>query len=566
MPYEVLARRWRPLTFADVVGQDHVTQTLASAVEQDRVAHAFLLTGIRGVGKTTVARLLARSLNCSDRKEGEPCNQCPSCEQILKGASVDVIEIDGASNRGIDEVRDLIEAARYLPSSSLLKIYIIDEVHQLTLPAFNALLKLLEEPPPHVKFILATTDVHRLPPTVLSRCQRYDFRRVSSDEITAHLGYMAEKESLDVSTEALTLVAREAGGSMRDAQSLLDQITAAAGPRVEAEDAARLLGVAGRTTIAAAVEAVVDGNARRLVEIAFELRSAGADPERFLGEILEMLRHLAVAAAAGTGALSAGLGESERALVERLHGRRSHLDLQRIFASLLDTAERLRRGSVPELVMEMGLLKAAGLERVSSAAEILERIERLGGGGLGPPPPRGPASGGAGESKGGGAEFTPSGGEPTALAPESAAGSAAHIAEAREGEGGAAEDCEWEAFLAMVNERLGATLYVAVSNCELHRPADNKIELRPLAATFRSTLEKAETLRALEEVAAAHFDRQVSMEITQKNGDGSAGMSVERMEAERRARVEAEALADPLVSGAVDRLGGKVAEIKPIDD
>jgi DNA polymerase III subunit gamma/tau len=199
MAYEVVARRWRPLTFGSVVGQGHVTQTLANAVKRDRIPHAFLLTGTRGVGKTTIARLLARAINCTNRGESaEPCNECPSCRQNLTGSSLDIIEIDGASNTGVDDVRELIEAAQYRPSSGRFKVYIIDEVHQLSKSAFNALLKTLEEPPSHVKFVMATTEVHKLPATVLSRVQRYDFRRLTDDEIGRQLAKIAEKDGMTI--------------------------------------------------------------------------------------------------------------------------------------------------------------------------------------------------------------------------------------------------------------------------------------------------------------------------------------------------------------------------------
>jgi DNA polymerase-3 subunit gamma/tau len=380
MAYEVVARRWRPLTFDSVVGQRHVTATLASAIERDRVAHAFLFTGIRGVGKTTAARLLARALNCTNRKGAEPCNECSSCKQILDGASVDVLEIDGASNRGIEEVRSLIDAAQYRPAGSRYRIYIIDEVHQLTREAFNALLKILEEPPDHVKFVLATTEPHKLPPTVLSRCQRYDFRRLGVEEISRHLAHIAEADGLEVGPEALALLAREADGSMRDAQSLLEQVVAAKGGPVELSDVSEILGVAGSDLVLGCVEAILTNDAKRVVELASRIRSGGYDSERFLSELLDVVRDVAVANVAGTDVLGDAVGDSTRAVIEKMAKQRSQLDLQRIFKSLLSTAEDLRRGSLPELVLEMGLLKAASLESVLSAAEVLARLERIDGG------------------------------------------------------------------------------------------------------------------------------------------------------------------------------------------
>ena len=226
MSYLVLARKWRPQSFDDIAGQGHISRTLQNAIRTNRIAHAYLFTGVRGVGKTTAARILAKALNCERGPTPEPCNQCSHCEEITNGNSIDVLEIDGASNRGIDEIRQIIENVRYQPAKCRFKIYIIDEVHQVTKDAFNALLKTLEEPPPSVKFILATTEPHRLPETILSRCQRFDFRRISLREIVERLADIANKEGLKITNGALVLLAREADGSMRDAQSLLEQVLA----------------------------------------------------------------------------------------------------------------------------------------------------------------------------------------------------------------------------------------------------------------------------------------------------------------------------------------------------
>ena len=233
MVYEVLARKWRPQIFEDVIGQAHITQTLQNAIKGDRLAHAYLFSGARGVGKTSVARILAKAINCVEGEPGVPCNLCHSCTEITTGASVDVQEIDGASNRGIDEIRDLRETIKYMPSSSRFRVYIIDEVHMLTLPAFNALLKTLEEPPPHVKFIFATTESHKVPVTILSRCQKFDFKRIPLGLIVNQLGKITGEEGIEMSLSGMTLIAREAEGSMRDAESLLDQVVSFAGTKVE---------------------------------------------------------------------------------------------------------------------------------------------------------------------------------------------------------------------------------------------------------------------------------------------------------------------------------------------
>jgi len=303
MSYLVIARKWRPQRFEDIAGQEHISRTLQNAIRAGRIAHAYLFTGVRGVGKTTAARILAKALNCDEGPTPTPCNKCGHCEEIAQGNSIDVLEIDGASNRGIDEVRQIIENVRYQPAKCRFKVYIIDEVHQVTKDAFNALLKTLEEPPPSVKFILATTEPHRLPDTILSRCQRYDFRRINLREIVQRLGAIAKSEGLDISQGALVLLAREADGSMRDAQSLLEQVLAFAEPADGTDKAAsidesllqEILGLAERRVLYELSAAVLTGDARRCVELVAEVVNQGRDPNRLSRDLVEHFRNLLVA-------------------------------------------------------------------------------------------------------------------------------------------------------------------------------------------------------------------------------------------------------------------------------
>lgn len=597
MSYEVVARRWRPSTFASVIGQRHVTATLASALERDRVAHAFLFTGVRGVGKTTVARLLARALNCPARKDGEPCNECSSCTQILENRSVDVLEIDGASNRGIDEMKSLIEAVAYRPAVGPFRIYIIDEVHQLTKEAFNALLKTLEEPPSHVKFIMATTEVHKLPATVLSRCQRYDFRRLGIDEISKQLAHIVKTDKLDIAADAIALIAREADGSMRDAQSLLEQVVAAAGTKVDAAAAAELLGVAGVGMVNRTVEAVLGSDSKAVVEIARELRTGGYDPEKFLIEVLDVLRHITVAAAAGVDAIGEEHGESVRELVGKLAKTRAPLDLHRIFQSLMQTAVSLRRGSLPDLVLEMGLLKAAALESVESAAEILAELRRGSAGSSGgATPARGgsPSRSSAPETRAApsvsqtpdktprrdSAPPAPSQSQAPPRPERNAAPPPREVAVSAAEEEGA----PWEEFLADVRKALGVELYTALSNCEVTLLTDSALELRPQKEMFRRTLEGPYMLDRVREVATQRFGEGFVVRL-HRGGAGAAavgqeaasaqstsqaaasqGISVARIETERQKRIEREALEDPAVKAAVEIFGGKVEKIQRLDE
>jgi len=243
MSYVVIARRWRPQQFNEIIGQEHVSKTLSNAIANNRIAHSYIFTGPRGVGKTTTARILAKAVNCEKGPTPHPCNECASCKAITVGNSMDVLEIDGASNRGIDEVRNLRENIRYAPTQGKYRIYIIDEVHMLTKEAFNALLKTLEEPPEHAMFIFATTEIHRVPATILSRCQRFDFRRIPLKTIMEHLRRICDGEKIDIQEEALLQIAKKADGSMRDAQSILDQLISFSGNKIAFEDVAQALGV-----------------------------------------------------------------------------------------------------------------------------------------------------------------------------------------------------------------------------------------------------------------------------------------------------------------------------------
>ena len=302
MSYLVLARKWRPQNFEDIAGQAHISRTLQNAIRANRIAHAYLFTGVRGVGKTTAARILAKALNCEKGPTPTPCNQCSHCQAITSGSAIDVLEIDGASNRGIDEIRQIIDNVRYQPANGRFKIYIIDEVHQVTKDAFNALLKTLEEPPPAVKFILATTEPHRLPETILSRCQRYDFRRIALREIVERLGAIAQSEGLKITEGALVSLAREADGSMRDAQSLLEQVLASAGagePRsaaveVDEQLLVDILGLGERQALYAISQAVLAGDGRTCVEQVAAAAAQGRDLGRLSRDLVEHFRNLLI--------------------------------------------------------------------------------------------------------------------------------------------------------------------------------------------------------------------------------------------------------------------------------
>jgi DNA polymerase-3 subunit gamma/tau len=377
MSYLVFARKWRPQTFSEVIGQKHVTKTLQNAISSERIGHAFLLTGSRGVGKTSVARILAKALNCKDGPAIEPCNQCPACTGITNGSSVDVLEIDGASNTGVDDVRELRENARYLPAQSRRKIYIIDEVHMLSNNAFNALLKTLEEPPAHVVFIFATTEPHKIPETILSRCQRFDFRRIPLQEILNQLKKVVQKEGVQISEQSLLVLCREAEGSMRDAQSLLDQVISFGGLEVSDKDVIEVLGVIDRKWLFSTSKAIIKRDSKQCLEIVENIYRFGYSIEHFYQNLLEHFRDLVIAKLGGDVSSLLNLPDNEIEALVELANEVSLEDLQNWFDLLIRSDEEIRRASFPKMVMEMVLVKMANFPSTRSIRDVLLGIEEL---------------------------------------------------------------------------------------------------------------------------------------------------------------------------------------------
>jgi DNA polymerase-3 subunit gamma/tau len=373
--YTVLARRYRPQQFGDVVGQEPVTRALVNALESNRVAHAYLFTGARGVGKTSTARILAKALNCVQGPTAHPCDQCDHCQSIATGEDVDVLEIDGASNRGIDEVREIRQNVQYRPGRGRYKIYIIDEVHMLTPPAFNALLKTLEEPPGHVKFIFATTEVQKIPVTILSRCQRFDFAGISSARIVEQLRKVTAGEHKQADDEALELIARRAGGSMRDAQSLLDQLLAFGGDgerRLTTDEVHRLLGMAHDERVASLAAAVLASEPRQVLELVGQAVDDGLQLGELLDQLIEYWRDLMVVNCAGVQGRDLSVPSRHR---ETLAKQASSLSLETILAGLdIMTAakSRLRASSHGRTLLEMTLVRLSSLRDLVSLTQLTQ--------------------------------------------------------------------------------------------------------------------------------------------------------------------------------------------------
>jgi DNA polymerase-3 subunit gamma/tau len=387
--YTVLARRYRPQQFGDLIGQEPVAKALTNALESNRVAHAYLFTGARGVGKTSTARILAKALNCALGPTATPCDQCEICRSIASGEDVDVLEIDAASNRGIDEIRDLRQNVQYRPSRSRFRIYIVDEVHMLTTPAFNALLKTLEEPPAHVKFIFATTEVQKIPVTILSRCQRFDFAGIGTVRIVERLRRIVADEGMEADDEALEMVARRAGGSMRDAQSLLDQLLALGSGRLTAEQIHQLLGTAHDDRVFALAGAVLGHDVKRALELLHQSYDEGLQMGELLDQLISYWRDLLVVRAAGNEARDLGVPPRHRPILAE---QANAISLDTILAGLdiLDaTKARLRFSSHPRVLVEMALLRLGRLDDLVSLAELAGWLDQGGSAGdLKRPAPR----------------------------------------------------------------------------------------------------------------------------------------------------------------------------------
>ena len=378
MSYQVIARKYRPQVFDDVVGQRLITDTLKNAIQTDRVAHGYIFSGARGVGKTSTARILAKSLNCVKGPTLTPCGECPSCQEVAAGNSVDVLEIDAASNRGIDEIRELRETVRYLPARDRYKVFIIDEVHMLTTEAFNALLKTLEEPPPRSLFILATTEPHKLPATILSRCQHFAFRLLDYGEIFARLEQVGKAEGVQADEGSLAALTLAAEGSLRDALSLLDQVIAACGEKLEEGRVRQLLGVVPLELLRRMTEAIHAADAPRVLEMVNRLSSEGYELSHFAGEYVRFVRNLMIARSCGAESPLLQVPGDERQALAELSKLFSEEDLTRFFQILLRTDSDLRYSLEPRFHLEMGLLKLVHARRLTSLESLLAELRGVG--------------------------------------------------------------------------------------------------------------------------------------------------------------------------------------------
>ena len=374
MSYLVLARKWRPQTFETVTGQEHITRVLINAIKSSRLAHSFLFSGPRGVGKTSTARILAKALNCNEGPTPTPCNECSLCREITSGSSSSIIEIDGASNNSVDDIRALREKVGMISTSGRFKIYIIDEVHMLSQAAFNALLKTLEEPPAHVKFIFATTEIHKIPATILSRCQRFDFKRIPPNRIVENIQQILDRENISTDSKVLSLIAKAADGSMRDALSILDQVISSSGPMISESEVEALLGLVGREKLQTMAEVIAQGDAGATLTQLSAVLSMGGTLEIYWQQLMEYFRDGLMLRIARKGV---DLSEEEISAVEKVLKPLSNEDLIRILKNLAEGFDRLRNSQQPLILAETVLLRLCDQRPFVGLGDIIARLKEL---------------------------------------------------------------------------------------------------------------------------------------------------------------------------------------------
>jgi len=515
MSYQVFARKYRPQSFDGVVGQDSAVTTLKNAITLSRLHHAYLFCGARGVGKTSLARIFAKSVNCEKGPTATPCQTCTVCQSITTGASFDVLEIDGASNTGVDDVRELREKVKYLPTTGKHKFYIIDEVHMLSQSAFNALLKTLEEPPPHVIFVFATTEPHKIPITILSRCQRFDFKRLTVPQLVGHLKNIAGQEKLNISDEALSLIANCADGSVRDSLSLLDQIVSFCGTTASLDQVREILGLADRALLLEMLEAIIKSDIQVALAQAKLVYEKGVDFKIFAEGLLEMVHHLLLVSEAGIGAVDSSPGEKE--IFARLAKETDTARLLILFQILARGVEDLARSDFPRLIFEIILLKMSRSKELLLIPEILDRLQGRG------------------------------------------------MGDATGGEEWQGPSPSWPQFVKKVIEtkpQVGAILEHAAPL----KIGDGMISLGFEPKSLYADMLK-ERISTLEEIALSYFKKPVRFDIGVNPTNGAPITALQTRQAEEQkktAEVREKAMTHPAIQKAQEMLGARIKEIKEI--
>jgi DNA polymerase-3 subunit gamma/tau len=550
MSYLVLARKYRPQAFDQVIEQVHITRTLTNAISSERVAHAILFSGPRGTGKTTVARILAKAMNCKQGPTPEPCNSCRSCNEITAGHAADVFEIDGASNNSVDQIRELRENIKYMPAHSPSKIYIIDEVHMLSTAAFNALLKTLEEPPSHVMFMFATTEPQKIPITILSRCQRYDFRRIGLDSLSSHMASLCRKEGFEISEESLGLIAREAGGSMRDALSLLDQLMTCAQGLVTHEQVLDILGVIDRKIIFDLASSILNADIPVVLDLLDDVYDRGHDMKKLYANLLEHFRNLLVVA----------MGNRVEKLVDLPSGELEQLVTQakpvsagilsHIFDMLFKAEPSIRLSPQPKLALEMTLIRLLQAKPALSIDVLIDKLDAL----------RQEVSAAEPVSKNVGEHSTA---EPAvqsspggSKAKREGSGSAEGVyAPATESTGKA--DQMWQQICEIVSQK-NPSLAANLVKCKLTNTAEGSIEIDVPDNGFTiNMIQRDKNMAILKQVCTAVFGHDPNIRLST-----STSMGGHTQKKKKDKQLKQEAISHPLVADAIEIFDGKLVDVK----
>lgn len=555
MSYLVLARKYRPQTFAEVVGQNHVTQTLQNAIDNGRVAHAHLFAGPRGTGKTTIARILAKAVNCEQRPVVEPCNQCRACKEITAGNDVDVFEIDGASNNGVEQVRELRENVKYMPAKSAFKIYIIDEVHMLSVPAFNALLKTLEEPPAHIMFLFATTEVHKIPITILSRCQRHDLRRIQTSAIVDHLKMLCEKEGFSADNEGLWMMAREADGSVRDALSLLDQVMACSEDHISLTQIQDVLGLIDHTVRGEMTRAILAGDMAAILEAIDDLHGRGFDIKKIYSDLLIHFRNLLVIK---LGQANEKLVDLPRFEIEQIKEQIKDVPvpyLNQLFDLLFKQEATIKFAVQPKLALEMMFMRLCMVKPALPIDELVQKLDALRAE-VGSSPP-------ASKNEAGLAPASVP--QPTRLTDSAAPMESETVPNQAETKDPAPAvvaaddpDSRWAAVCEALREKAPA-LSANLTRCKVVAVQDRKLTLLLVGNGFvQSIIKRPNNMALLKETCSRQWGRELEIELKIGKDDSQT----RKQSAAQQERLRQEALSHPKVADAVEAFAGKVVDVK----
>jgi DNA polymerase III subunit gamma/tau len=574
MTYQVIARKWRPQSFAEVTGQEPITRTLSNAIEHDRLHHAYLFSGARGVGKTTTARLLAKALNCnkSSKPTSAPCrtddpDACASCREITESRSIDVQEIDAASHTGIDNVREtIIGSIGFAPARDRYKVFIIDEVHMLSSQSFNALLKTIEEPPPRVVFIMATTERQKVPETILSRCQQFEFRTIAAAKIFERLRHIATSENISVADEALREIARAGEGSMRDAQSAFDQVISFAGETIKKEDVELALGVTGADILIRVVDGIATNQPKEALAVVDDLVMRGHDLRNFCRDLLSHFRDLLVAKVSGSDELLES-AVCERAELDRQAAQFSEADLVRFFHSLAETETKLKTATHPRYQLEVGLVKLMEMRRLQPLNDLVDRIAALENSLRTGTPPASrsntpPAIGNDPKSS----KATVSSSAKTAISSSTPTAAPVSVPVVTSVESVNEASSDLERLKAALEKRRKKFLIIALEGARVARIDGDELylEFTPDARHLRDTLAKSEDVKVIREACLEALGRELGVRISVANTDSNDALPLSKEEEERRDKQNLRATVeqDPVVQQVLRKFRGEIVDVQ----